>query len=123
MLQDPYGNCQMTHNFQIIIHEDVLKNEFAAMIKLKWMKQKQSININQIRRNLFKIPSERLREVSRFVEKIVKETTSVRRVERLEGIWKDIGFENISDLDKNIREIRGFSERMLSGRADRRWNT
>jgi hypothetical protein len=84
----------------------------------------ESVSLNQIRRNLFKIPLERLHEVSHLVEVILKETDSgsVRHVERMEGIWEGIGFEQLSDLDKDIREIRGFSEKILSERITR-WNT
>jgi hypothetical protein len=82
----------------------------------------ETINLSQIRQNLFRIPSERLHEVSHLVEVILRDSYPVRRVERMEGIWEGIGFEKISDLDKDIRKIRGLSERMLSERIVR-WNT
>ena len=55
----------------------------------------ESVSLNQIRRNLFKIPLERLHEVSHLTEVILKETDSgsVRDMERMEGIWEGIGFE------------------------------
>jgi len=84
----------------------------------------ETISLNQIRRNLFKIPLERLHEVSHLVEVILKETDSgsVRRMEKMEGIWEGIGFEQLPDLDKDIREVRGLSEKILSERIAR-WNT
>ncbi len=84
--------------------------------------ESETVSLSQIRQKLFRIPCERLHEISHLIESILRESEPVRRVERMEGIWEGIGFEKIPDLDKDIREIRGLSERMLSQRIAR-WNT
>jgi hypothetical protein len=44
------------------------------------------------------------------------ESNSLKRVEKLEGIWSGLGFERISDIDKSIREIRSESEKSILDR-------
>ena len=57
-------------------------------------------------------------KVKHFIEFILMKTESSRlkRVEKLEGIWKGLGFERIPDLDKSIREIRSESEKSILDR-------
>ena len=78
----------------------------------------EEINLTKVRQNLFKIPKTRLAEVNDFIEFILMKTKSgrLKRVEKLEGIWKGLGFERISDLDKSIREIRSESEKAMADR-------
>ena len=78
----------------------------------------EEINITKIKQNLFKIPKDRLAEVNDFIEFILMKSEScpLKRVEKLEGIWKGLGFERISDLDKSIRDIRSESEKAMLNR-------
>lgn len=78
----------------------------------------EKINVTKVKQNLFKIPKVKLGEVNDFIEFILmkSEAHPLKRVEKLEGIWKGLGFERISDLDKSIREIRSESEKSLSDR-------
>lgn len=78
----------------------------------------EEINIKKVKQNLFKIPKARLAEVNDFIEFILMKSESrpLKRVEKLEGIWKGLGFERISDLDKSIREIRSESEKSILDR-------
>jgi hypothetical protein len=73
------------------------------------------ININIVKQNLLKIPKTRLAELNDFIESILRKTDSFqsKRVEKLEGIWKNLGFEKIPDLNKSIREIRNESEDLM----------
>jgi hypothetical protein len=75
----------------------------------------EEINMTKVKQNLFKIPKARLAEINDFIESILSKTESSRlkRVERLEGIWQGLGFERISDLNKSIREIRDDSEKAM----------
>ena len=78
----------------------------------------EEINVTKVKQNLFKIPKDRLGEVNDFIEFILMKSESrpSKRVEKLQGIWKGLGFERISDLDKSIREIRSESEKSVSDR-------
>ncbi len=75
----------------------------------------------KVKQNLFKIPKAKIAEINDFIEFILSKTESSRlkRVERLEGIWQGLGFERISDLDNTIREIRDESEKAMSARMAR----
>jgi hypothetical protein len=75
----------------------------------------EEINITKVKQNLFKIPKAKLPEVNDFIEFILMKTESSRlkRVEKLEGIWNGLGFERIPDIDKSIREIRSESEKSI----------
>ena len=76
----------------------------------------EEINVTKVKQNLFKIPKAKLGEVNDFIEFVLMKSESrpLKRVEKLEGIWKGLGFERISDLDKSIREIRSKSEKSVS---------
>jgi hypothetical protein len=75
----------------------------------------EEINITKVKQNLFKIPKARLAEINDFIEFILMKTESSRlkRVEKLEGIWQGMGFERVPDIDKSIREIRSESEKSI----------
>ncbi len=79
----------------------------------------EEINISRIKRNLTRIPFEKLPEVNNFIESVL--THSSGHKEKLEGLWEGIGFERISDLDGSIREIRRLSEKALEDRIAK-WN-
>ncbi len=78
----------------------------------------EEINMEKVKHNLFKIPKAKLPEINDFIEFILAKTESSRlkRVEKLEGIWQGLGFEQISDLDNSLREIRNESEKAMSNR-------
>ena len=78
----------------------------------------EEINITKVKQNLFKIPKAKLPEVNDFIEFNLMKTESNRlnRVEKLEGIWKGLGFERIPDINKSIREIRSESEKSILDR-------
>jgi hypothetical protein len=78
----------------------------------------EEINITKIKQNLFKIPKAKLTEINDFIEFILMktETSRLKRVDKLEGIWNGLGFERIPDIDKSIREIRSESEKSILDR-------
>jgi hypothetical protein len=78
----------------------------------------EEVDVNQVKQNLLRIPKAKLVEINNFIEFILSkaETGRLKRVERLEGIWKGLGFDRISDLDNSIREIRDESEKAMSDR-------
>lgn len=78
----------------------------------------EETSLTKVKQNLLKIPKGRLDEVNDFIEFILMKTESrrLRPVEKLEGMWKGLGFERISDIDKSIREIRRESEKSILDR-------
>ena len=80
----------------------------------------EEINITQVKQNLLRIPKAKLAEINDFIEFIISktETGRLKRVEKLEGIWQGLGFEQISDLDNSIREVRHESEKAMSDGLD-----
>ena len=78
----------------------------------------EETNISKVKQNLYKIPKAKLAEINDFIEFILMKTESSRlkRVEKLEGIWNGLGFERIPDIDKSIREIRSESEKSMLDR-------
>ncbi len=83
------------------------------------MNPEERISVTRVKRNLFKIPMDKLDEINDFIEFILKKskTGSARRIEKLEGIWEGVGFERIADLEESIREIRDESEKSMTKRA------
>jgi hypothetical protein len=78
----------------------------------------EEIDMAKVKQNLLKIPKARLAEINDFLEFILSKTESsrIKRVERLEGVWQGLGFERISSLDNSIREIRNESEKTMFDR-------
>ena len=68
----------------------------------------QGITIAKVKQKLYRIPPDRLQEIDDFIDFVLTKPLSrpSRRIEKLEGIWKELGFERILDLDQSIREIR-----------------
>jgi hypothetical protein len=83
-----------------------------------------ALAISRIKRLLDRVKPEKIREVEDFVEFLTEkdaEKPGAKKVRKMEGIWKGLGFENI-DVDKEIREIRKESAESLLKRSNR-WNT
>lgn len=78
----------------------------------------EGITITKVKQKLYKIPPDKLQEIDDFIDFVLTKTRSKpsRRIEKLEGIWKGLGFERILDLDESIREIRRDSEKSLLDR-------
>jgi hypothetical protein len=75
----------------------------------------QGITIAKVKQKLYRIPPDRLQEIDDFIDFVLTKPLSrpSRRIEKLEGIWKELGFERILDLDQSIREIRIESEKSV----------
>jgi len=81
------------------------------------------IDLKKIRRNLTKIPADKLLEVNNFIEFILSgKKKKIRNIIKFEGIWEDIGFEKITDLETEIRKLREGSTKSLLKRVCQ-WNT
>ena len=64
----------------------------------------QGITIAKVKQKLYRIPPDRLQEIDDFIDFVLTKPLSrpSRRIEKLEGIWKELGFERILDLDQSM---------------------
>jgi len=77
--------------------------------------QTATITIDKIRTKLGEVPQERLTEIYDFVEFIVQKSKPKKKnIVKLEGIWKGLGFENLDQLEAEIRKIRAKSHRQMA---------
>lgn len=68
-----------------------------------------SVSKAQIIKELTLVPQERLSEIENFIKFILAQNkiqTAKKEPATLAGIWQNKGFENIIDIDKEIRDIR-----------------
>lgn len=83
-------------------------NASAMKSKIKW--------------NLTQLSPEEVEEVNNLVQSLLEQKKTERRIVNLEGIWENIGFEKILDLEGEIKKIRKeLAEQLL--RRSERWNT
>lgn len=73
-------------------------------------------NIEKIKRNILKLPSDRLQELEKFIESLLSKSSQKTEgnVKNLEGIWEGIGFEKI-DIEKELSKIRSEIETSMNG--------
>lgn len=78
----------------------------------------EQINLKKIKLldKLKLIPDNKLDEIIDYIEFILsKFNISKKESNTLEGIWKNIGFEKINNLEKEIKNVRKeMSDSMLS---------
>jgi hypothetical protein len=66
-----------------------------------------AVKRTEIQKQLSILPQEKLQQVSDFVEFVLFQSkVEHKRVVKLGGIWKNLGFEKIDDLEAEIRKIR-----------------
>jgi hypothetical protein len=81
-----------------------------------------AVTIDKIKLKLEQVPQEKLTEVHDFIEFILlKSKPKPKKIVKLEGIWKGLGFEKINDLESEIRKIRQKSDKLMSERIHK-WN-
>ena len=86
------------------------------------MNESCTVSRRNIRRNLNKIPPNKLKEVNDFIEFVLeKYTTQERKILKFEGIWQDLGFEKLANLESQIRELREDVDNSLLNRVEK-WN-
>ena len=70
----------------------------------------RAIALTEIKRDLASLPADKLAEVREYVRKLLPtKRAGDQRVEPLRGIWKDLGWEKIDDLEGEIRKLRDDS--------------
>lgn len=77
------------------------------------------------------LPDESLDVLYRFIQfletslkelRLERPRQPITRVQKLEGIWEGLGFEQIADIETSIREIRQDAEKSMFRRLDK-WST
>lgn len=67
----------------------------------------KALHIAQIHKNINLLPADKLQEVKDFIEFLcVKATPRKKNIAKLGGIWQGKGFENLTDLDGALKDIR-----------------
>ena len=67
----------------------------------------KALHIAQIHKDINLLPDDKLQEVKDFIEFLcVKAAPRKNIIAKLCGIWQGKGFENITDLEGDLKEIR-----------------
>jgi len=67
----------------------------------------KALLIAQINKNINLLPDYKLQEVKDFIEFICgKVTPHKRNIAKLSGIWQGKGFENLTNLEEELKDIR-----------------
>jgi len=73
----------------------------------------------KIKLNIYKLSDKKLEEVDEIISGLLQGEKI--KSEKLQGMWEGLGFEKISDLDAQIKNIRIASENHLNDRT-KNWN-
>ncbi|NIM11078.1 MAG: DUF2281 domain-containing protein [Candidatus Aminicenantes bacterium] len=80
--------------------------------------QPETVTIDKIKSKLAEVPEDKLPEIYDFVEFIVDKAKlkqpKKKKIVKLGGIWKGLGFEKINDLEGEVRKIRKQSHQQFS---------
>jgi hypothetical protein len=67
----------------------------------------KALHIAQIYKGIYLLPEDKLLEVKDFIEFLcVKSTPHKKNIAKLGGIWQGKGFENLSNLEGDLKDIR-----------------
>ena len=78
----------------------------------------KALCIAQIHKNIALLPEDKLREVTDYIEFLCfKAAPHKKRVAKLSGIWQGHGFEKITDLESQLKAIRGDAATALLNKA------
>jgi len=81
-----------------------------------------AMTINKIKSKLVEVPIEKLPDIFNFIEFVLqKSKPGLKKIVKLEGIWKGLGFEKIDNLESEIRVIRKKSGQKMAERI-KKWN-
>jgi hypothetical protein len=74
-------------------------------------KVRDTAEIKKVKKNLVKLPPEKIAELSDFVEFLLMKAnrSQDRKIKKLGGIWEGLGFDRL-DIEKEISEIRSGIE-------------
>lgn len=81
-----------------------------------------TLTISKIKSKLAEVPEEKLSELYNYVESLLRKPKKEKNIVKMEGIWKDLGFDKIDDLEGEIKKIRKESDQLMIERTTG-WNT
>jgi hypothetical protein len=80
---------------------------YNALLSAGLLMNTSAINKSTIIRELSRIPDNSLEQVKTYIDSLLMELHASPLENRsLKGIWKDAGFEKISDLEGELRTVR-----------------
>ena len=69
--------------------------------------QSKALHLTQIYKGINLLPEDKLLEVQDFIEFLcAKATPRKKNIAKLGGIWQGKGFENLTDLEGELKDIR-----------------
>jgi len=78
----------------------------------------KALHIAQINKDINLLPEYKLQEVRDFIEFLcVKVTPRKKNVAKLGGIWEGKGFENLTDLEGGLKELRMKATESILGKS------
>lgn len=78
----------------------------------------KALHIAQIYKDINLLPEDKLQEVKDFIEFLcVKATPRKKNIAKLGGIWQGKGFENLTDLEGELKNIRMKATESILGKA------
>ena len=78
----------------------------------------KALHIAQIHKTMNLLPEDKLQEVKDFIEFLcVKVNPCKKNIAKLEGIWQGKGFENLSDPEGELKEIRMKTAESILGKV------
>jgi hypothetical protein len=79
----------------------------------------RAIELREIKRDLAKLPPDKLGEVKDFVRRMLPSASLKPKTESLEGMWKGQGWENLTNLEEEIRALRDEAGQHILDKFDR----
>ena len=80
--------------------------------------QSKALHIAQIYKGIYLLPEDKLLEVKDFIEFLcVKATPHKKNIAKLGGIWQGKGFENLTDLEEELKDIRMKATESILGKV------
>ncbi len=75
---------------------------------------KLTAEIENLKKTIEKLPSEKISEVSEYLGSLVQEQSqpNSQRIQNLEGIWEGLGFETL-DIEKEISNLCSDIDRSI----------
>ena len=78
----------------------------------------RGIELTEIKRDLAKLPENKLAEVHDHIRRLIPQKQHEPRIQPLKGIWKGLGWENVTNLEEEIRTLRDESAKRILDRFD-----
>jgi len=80
----------------------------------------RAIELTEIKRDLAQLPPDKLGEVKDFVHRLLPTTqTTLPKIESLKGMWKGQGWENLTNIEEEIRALSKETEQQILDKFDR----